>query len=159
MRKTFLVLFLFHSLVLAELINFQEVKYIYALDQELQTKGTIEINEDSIILKYTNSSQVVKYDDSFIHIINNNETQKITHDENIEYALFFSLIKGVFQNNTSLLSNNFTIKKTKDTTTLIPNEYLANAIEKIEYKKPNKILEYLTIFFLNQDTIKIKQLD
>lgn len=159
MRKTFLILFLFHSLVLAELINFQEIKYIYALDQELQTKGTIEINEDSIILKYTNSSQVVKYDDSFIHIINNNETQKITHDENIEYALFFSLIKGVFQNNTTLLSNNFTIKKTKDTTTLIPNEYLANAIEKIEYKKPNKILEYLTIFFLNQDTIKIKQLD
>lgn len=159
MKKKFFAFLLLHSIVLAELINFQETKYIYALDQELQKNGSIEINEKLIVLKYSNSSQVVKYDDTSIHIINQNDVQTIPHEESIEYNLFFSLIKGVFQNDTTLLANSFTITKDKDTTTLIPNEYLANAIEKIEYKKTNNKLDFLTIFFTNQDHIKIKQLD
>lgn len=159
MRNALLVLFLVNPFLLAQTINFKEVKYIYALDQELYKNGSIKIDDNTIILQYSNSSQIIKYDDLFIHIINNDEIQKIPHNENIEYSVFFSLIKGIFQNNLTLLANSFTINKDKDKTILIPNEYLANAIEKIEYKKQNKKLKFLRIFFLNQDSIKITQLD
>ncbi len=40
---------------------------------------------------------------------------------------------------------------------LIPNEYLSNSISKIEFKKLSNKLEFLKIYFKNEDYIQIVQ--
>ena len=40
---------------------------------------------------------------------------------------------------------------------LIPNEYLSNSISKIEFKKVSNKLEFLKIYFKNEDYIQIVQ--
>ena|GEM_PF-1071472 len=159
MSKRYLFIFLFLSTILfSKEIHFKEVKYIYALDNELYKTGTLNIDKDEIVLHYRNSTKNIVYTDTNIQIITKDALEIYTHEESVEYNLFFQLVLGIYTNNSQLLVDNFTIEKNDNTITLLPNEYLSSVIEKIEYEKNNDKLKYLKIYFVNQDRITIEEI-
>jgi len=159
LSKRYLFIFLFLSTILfSKEIHFKEVKYIYALDNELYKTGTLNIDKDEIVLHYRNSTKNIVYTDTNIQIITKDALEIYTHEESVEYNLFFQLVLGIYTNNSQLLVDNFTIEKNDNTITLLPNEYLSSVIEKIEYEKNNDKLKYLKIYFVNQDRITIEEI-
>ncbi len=148
------------TFVYAQKIEFRETKYIYTLDNEFSKKGNIEFKEELISLRYLNSQKTISCDNEFIYIDDNNETKKFPRDEKIEYSVFFSVIKAVYEDDMLAFGDNFNILQKEGETLLTPdNEYLSRIIEKIVFKKNGKKLNYLLIYFTNRDTIKIEQID
>jgi len=157
--KLLLYISLITTILFSQEINFKETKYIYALDNELHKNGTLNINKDTISLRYTNSDKKIIYTNDNIQIKTKNTTEIYTHEESIEYNIFFQLVLGVYTNNSQILMENFTIKSQNEMTTLLPTEYLASVIETIEYKKEDDKLKYLKINFTNQDRITIEEIE
>jgi len=147
------------TIVFSQKILFNETKYIYALDNEFTKNGTLNIDKNKVTLHYNNSEKNMIYTAENIQIITKNNTKTFTHEESVEYNLFFQLVLGIFTNNTTLLLDNFTIETEKNIITLLPNEYLASVIKNIKYEKNNDKLKYLTINFINQDRITIEEIE
>ena len=151
--------FILFYIVYAKEINFKETKYIYALDNEFSKKGIIDFKKELISLKYLNSEKTVSSDKEFIYIKEKGETKKYTKDEEVQYSIFFSVLKAVYENDLNGFSDNFKVKQTGETELIPNNDYLASVIEKIIFKKSPEKLKYMIIYFTNQDTIKIEQID
>lgn len=79
----------------------------------------------------------------------------MNYEENLELTIFSKIIRSIYQNETDELKEYFDIKNENKKIILIPNEYIANAINKIEYKKNDSKLEFLKIHFTNEDWINI----
>lgn len=77
----------------------------------------------------------------------------------MELTIFSKLIKGIYRNQQEELTEYFEITNENEKTILVPNEYLSNAIQKIEYKKIEEKLEFLKIYFSNEDWINIVQIN
>ncbi len=158
MQKKYVFILLFLSNILfSKEVHFNETKYIYALDNKFSKVGTLNIEDAKVTLHYKNSDKKVIYTDENIQIITSNTTEIYTHEESLEYNIFFQLVLGIYTNNTSQLGENFTLKQDKNLVTLIPNEYLSSVIETIEYEKNNNTLKFLKINFTNQDRITIEE--
>jgi hypothetical protein len=159
MFKISLLLFIIINILFSKEVHFNETKYIYALDNTFNKVGSLNIQKNKVTLHYNNSDKNIIYSEENIQIITEDSKEVFTHEESIEYNLFFQLVLGVYTNNTTLLNENFTIKKSNHTTTLIPNEYLSSVIKNIEYEKDNEKLKYLKINFVNQDRITIEEIE
>lgn len=155
-RILFLSLFMVLSLF-ADSVKFKEEKYVNALQTSVNREGILKIEKDFIEINYK------KDDKSFIfyneHIISKKQNKKelIKYEDNIELAVFIKLIKGIYKNQFEDLKEYFKISSENGKIILIPNEYISSVIEKIEYKKNNEKLEFLEIYFVNEDRIKIVQ--
>ena len=158
MIKILFILFVTLTTLFSQEIHFKETKYIYSLDNELRKTGTLTIQDNQVTLHYKNGDKNIIYTSENIQIITKNNTEMYTHEESPEYNLFFQLVLGIYTNNTTLLSENFTIKENNSTIILLPNEYLSSVIESIKYEKDNAKLKYLTINFTNQDRITIEEI-
>jgi len=159
MFKISLILLIAINILFSKEVLFNETKYIYALDNVFSKIGTLNIEESKVTLHYKNSDKNIIYTNENIQIITKQSTETFTHEESVEYNLFFQLVLGVYTNNTTLLNENFTIKNNDNTTTLLPNEYLSSVIENIEYEKNKDKLKYLKINFVNQDRITIEEIE
>lgn len=155
MYKFFIVLILFSFYAFGATIKFKEEKYISALQTSVFRDGLITINNERIEIKY------LKEKKSFIfnaqHIIEKNDTQEkiLNYEDHLELTLFSKIIRAVYQNQPQELDAYFVITNKDKKTVLLPNEYIANVIEKIEYKKEHNQLEFLKIYFINKDWINI----
>lgn len=158
MKLFFFISFL-TTILFSQKIDFKEIKYIYALDTHFDKRGTLDLENSQVTLHYKNSEKSIIYTDDNIQIITNNTIETFTHEESVEYNLFFQLVLGIYTNNTIPLSENFTIKKDDKTVTLLPKEYLSSVIKTIEYEKDNDKLKYLKINFTNQDRITIEEME
>lgn len=157
MYKVLLFLSIFISSIFADKINFSEEKYLGSLETSVYKYGTIEFNNDFVKVSYKNISNEFLFFDDYLIIKNKNDEQKFDYEEKIELSLFSKLINLIYRNQEENVDNFFKIEKSEDVINLIPNEYLANSISKIEYKKDENVLKYLKIYFKNEDYIKIVQ--
>ncbi len=157
MGKLLLIGILFFQLIFAQDITFSEKKYIYALDNQFNKQGKLSIDTQKVVLEYLKSEKKVIYTKDLIQIIDNGTTQNFTHEENIQYDLFFRLVIAIYNNDLQKLEENFQIKKEKEEVTLFPKEQIVSVIEKISFEKTKERLKHLTIYFQNQDRITIEQ--
>ena len=157
MGKLLLISIFFFQLIFAQDITFSEKKYIYALDNQFNKQGKLSIDTQKVVLEYLKSEKKVIYTKDLIQIIDNDTTQNFTHEENIQYDLFFRLVIAIYNNDLQKLEENFQIKKEKEEVTLIPKEQMVSVVEKISFEKTKERLKYLTIYFQNQDRITIEQ--
>jgi len=150
--------FLFLTLYLyAVSIPFNEEKYINALQSSVYNKGFLEITDDFIKISYPKKDKTyLFYADHIVHISNNNE-ETIKYEDNLELTIFSKLIHAIYNNKSEELKEYFEINANATTIVLLPNEYLSNAIKKIEYQKNGTVLKFLKIYFNNEDWIKIEE--
>jgi len=138
-------------------INFKEEKYVSALQTSVYKYGNINIQVNKIIVSYKNpNSSYIFYEDYFI-LKDKNKEQKLNYDEKVELSLFYKLITLIYQDRQDDIQEFFQLKEDDGNIILIPNEYISNTIEKIEYKKEQNRLKFLKIYFKNEDYIKIVQ--
>lgn len=156
LRFLMVLFFISINILFAKPINFSENKYISALEASIEKSGQIIINEDSIELKYSKEKKHYIFKDDLILLKEEDKTTQLSYDENIDLTIFSKLIKSIYKNDSQELIEYFSVQK-DEKTTLIPNEYVANVIEKIEYKKNKEFLVFLTIYFTNEDRIEIVQ--
>jgi len=138
-------------------INFKEEKYVSALQTSVYKYGNINIQANKIIVSYKNpNSSYIFYEDYFI-LKDKNKEQKLNYDEKVELSLFYKLITLIYQDRQDDIQEFFQLKEDDGNIILIPNEYISNTIDKIEYKKEQNRLKFLKIYFKNEDYIKIVQ--
>lgn len=157
MKKIFLLLLSSFILLFADVINFQEERYISSLSKSVFKKGSLEIRSDFIELSYVGEDKIYDFYDDYIILKSSNETQKYSYDEKMELNLFSKLIRLIYGNKKDGIDEFFNSKKDGDLIVLEPKEQLSRHIEKIEYKKLKGVLVFLKISFKNDEWIKIVQ--
>lgn len=157
MFKLLLILQLLIYNLVAQDVDFTESKYIDALDLSVEKKGKIEINKEYIKLAYPKEKKIFTFLKNKIISIQDEKEKILLYEENIQLEIFYILIKAIYFQNSSLLDDYFEIKEEKETTTLIPNDYISSVIDFIEYKKEKDYLNFLKIHFVNGDRIDIAQ--
>lgn len=152
-----LLFFIFTTICFASSINFEEEKYVSALQTSVYKYGNIDIKDDKITVSYKNlNSSYIFYKDYFI-LKDKESEQKQSYEKRIELGLFYKLILHIYKDKKDDIEEFFQVTNDNKTTILTPNEYISNAIEKIEYKKELNKLKFLKIEFKNEDYIKIVQ--
>lgn len=155
MLRLFIIISLLTTFILAKEVKFNETKYINALDIELSKKGTIIFADEFTILSYTNENNLYKFLKDHILKVENKKETILQYDNNLELTIFNTLLNAIYKNNFEQIKQYFTIKKENKIIVLNPNDYISNVIDKIEYKKTLEKLEFLEIYFTNEDRIKI----
>lgn len=150
----FTVLFLF-----ADTIKFKEEKYVNALQSSVFRNGMLKLEKDFIEIIYQEEHKSFIFYNDRIVLKTKEKEENLKHGDNIELSVFLKLIKSIYKNQQEDLKEYFEITNEKEKTVLSPNEYLANVIQKIEYKKANDKLDFLKIYFINEDWIKIVQIN
>lgn len=151
-----LFLFLFISLSLfANRINFKEEKYINALQTSVYKNGTLTIEEKTIILTYPEKEISFYFNKDNIIKKNGTSEEILEYEDNLELTIFSKIIESIYKDESNNLAEYFEIKKEKEKVVLLPNDYISNAISKIEYNKTGSKLEFLKIYFTNEDWINI----
>lgn len=152
----FIILFLIFTLFgFCEPIKFKEEKFISSLQTSVYRDGFININNNNIEIKYTNEKKSFIFNDENIIEKNANEEKILTYADNLELTIFSKIIRSIYQDKTDELKEYFEIKNEDEKIVLIPNEYISNAINKIEYEKNTTELKFLKIYFTNEDWINI----
>ena len=157
MFRLFMILSIFMSLALSNEVKFNETKYINAVDLEVSKKGILVFDKNFTKLSYEKEETSFKFRvDNILQIKGDKETI-LSYDENLELSIFSTLINAIYKNDLEKLEEFFEIKKEKEEIVLIPNDYISNVIDKIEYRKTSKNLDFLNIYFTNEDRINIVQ--
>jgi len=151
-----LFLFLFTSLSLfANQIKFKEEKYVNALQSSFFKNGTLEIKEKSIILSYPTKKLSYIFNEDNIVKKDGDSEELLEYEDHLELTIFSKIIESIYREKTNTLIEYFKIKSENEKTILLPNDYISNAIIKIEYNKINSKLEFLKIYFTNENWINI----
>ena len=155
-----LFLFLLSTLfLLANPIKFKEEKYINALQSSIYKNGFLKIEENFIEINYKEDNKAFIFYNDHIILKTKEKEDTLKYEENIELSVFLKLIKCIYKNQPEDLKEYFDITNEDKKTILMPNEYLSNVIQKIEFKKNNEKLEFLKIYFVNEDWINIVQIN
>ncbi|RXJ78275.1 hypothetical protein [Arcobacter sp. F2176] len=153
-----LFLFLFSTLFLfSNEIKFKEEKYVSALNTSVYRKGILNINKDFIKVTYPQQNKSFTFKKDNILEKDGQKEKIITYEDNLDLTIFSKIIESIYTNKVENIREYFQIKKSDEVTTLIPSEYVANVISKIEYQKIDSKLKFLKIYFTNDDWINIVQ--
>jgi len=155
MYKIILLLFISTILLFSRPIKFKEEKYISALNTSVYKYGILNIDSDILEVTYNNESKSLVFTKDNIIEKSAKERKILKYEDNLELTLFSKIINSIYKNKHEDLVEYFHIKKDNSFTTLIPNEYISNVINKIEYKKIDMKLVFLKIYFTNNDWINI----
>ena len=158
----FKVLFLLLSSTLflfANPIKFKEEKYVNALQTSVNKNGILKLENDFIEINYFEENKSFIFYNDYIILKTKEKEDTLKYEENIELSVFLKLIKSIYKNQPEDLKEYFDITNEDKKTILIPNEYLSNVIQRIEYKKIDNRLEFLKIYFVNEDWINIVQIN
>lgn len=155
MYKILFLIFITTMFLFSNPIKFKEEKYISALNTKVYRYGILKFDEDSLEIKYKKDSKSFIFTKENIIEKNGNKKEILNYEENLELTLFSKIINSIYKDKLENLKEYFQIQKDDSLITLFPNEYIANVIEKIVYKKVNLKLVYLKIYFTNGDWINI----
>ena len=157
MLRLFIILLTLNTLFFANEVKFNETKYIDAVDLEVMKKGTLVFDKEFTKLSYSNDSTSFKFQKENILRITEGKETILSYEENLELTIFSTLINAIYKDDLEKLTEYFTIKKENQIIILKPNDYISNVIDKIEYQKTLKNLDFLKIYFTSEDRIEIVQ--
>jgi hypothetical protein len=139
--------------------DFTEKRYIYALDKTTLFKGSITLNDESTIVRYTSPEKKVLTQVGNTLTIEEGDpkkTQVIDLSKRIDMNLYFSFMRSIHKKDFSSLQTYFEMTKEKNTYHLLPKTQVKRAIEKMEITLHNDEMERMVINFTNGDVIEIE---
>lgn len=155
MRFIILTLFILFTLN-AKTINFQEEKYIEAIGQTIYKKGKLDFQEDSTMLSYKDSSKILIEKNGELFVKDENNLKRIDSSKQLALKIVFLLIKAIQKDDFEILKEFFTVDSKESVWSLFPKESLKEYIQKVEFKKSNK-LDFITVFMNNGDKTIIRE--
>lgn len=157
MIKYLISLILFFTYIQAQTINFNESKYISALELTTQKVGTIDFSQDYLQVTYKQEAKTLTFFEDIIIQDTKNSKEELSYEDNLGLEIFYKLIKAIYSNKFDDIKEYFEISYEKNLTILTPDDYIGSVIEKIEFRKNKEFLEHLEISFTNEDRINIVQ--
>jgi len=158
MIKKLLLFILLSCYIYADIVDFKEERYIYAVDNSFIRKGTILFEKDKIEVFYKNDSKILIYSNDNLTVKDEDSTYDIDLEKNIHMKIFFNLLEAIYNDEKIKLEEYFNIKIDNNTVFLDPKDLIANYISSISYKKTEK-LDFLKIELSNEDRIEIEQIN
>jgi hypothetical protein len=158
--KIFVIFVLLSGLIFAQ-GEFTEKRYIYALDKTTLFKGSITLNDDSTIVRYTSPEKKVLTqmgNTLTIEEVESKKTQVIDLSKRIDMNLYFSFMRSIHKKDFSSLQNYFEMTKEKNVYHLLPKSQVKRAIEKMEITLRGDEMQRMVINFTNGDVIEIEAL-
>lgn len=158
--KLLSLLLLWASLLYAK-GEFIEKRYIYALDKTTLFKGTITLNNESTVVRYTSPEKKVLTQEGntlTIEEVDSKKIQVIDLSKRIDMNLYFSFMRSIHKKDFTALQNYFEMTKEKNTYYLLPKDQVKRAIEKMEIVLRGDEMHRMIINFKNGDVIEIETL-
>jgi len=152
-------LLLLSTLLYAQPIHFKEIKLIEALELETYREGSINYDEEKIIIRYKNGKIITKIGNTLtVHSQSNELLDTIDLNKHAKIAIYFRLTKALFFKDFKTLEKDFKITKTNKTNYIfMPHTDTKNIVNKIELSlNDNGFIKLFTIYFKNKDTIRIE---
>ena len=152
--KFFLVFFLHVALLFASSYNFDEIKYIKAVDSEFINSGKIFIDGTKVVISYKDR-EIIKQGDE-IKIVTSNK--KVTHlKDKVKYftGLMIDTMVTLGEYNRLMREDSFKKEIEKNLIYINFRGDLKNLVTKAIVKvKDNKVVEF-EMFMPNEDRLKI----
>lgn len=159
MKLVSLLLFL-ASLLYAQ-GEFIEKRYIYALDKTTLFKGSISLNDESTIVRYTSPEKKILTqvgNTLTVEEVESKKIQTIDLSKRLDMNLYFSFMRAIHKKDFSALKNYFEMTKEKNTYHLLPKGQVKRGIEKMEIVLRGDEMQRMEINFVNGDVIEIEAL-
>ena len=150
---------LISTLTYSQTIHFKEIKLIEALELETYREGSINYDEEKIIIRYENGKIITKIDNTLtVHSHNNELLDTIDLNTQPKIAIYFRLTKALFFKDFKRLEKDFKITKMDKTNYIfVPHKDTKNIVDKIELSlSDDELIKFFTIYFKNRDTIRIE---
>lgn len=155
----YLFTLLISALLYAQPIHFKEIKLIEALELETFREGSINYDEEKIIIRYKKGKIITKIDNILtVHSQTNELLDTIDLNKHANIAIYFRLIKSLFFKDFKTLEKDFKITKVdKRNSIFIPHTDTKNIVDKIELSlNDDGRIKLFSIYFKNKDTIRIE---
>jgi hypothetical protein len=142
--------------------EFTETRYIYALNKTTIINGSMSVNGDKTVVKYTSPIKKILTQQGnrlTIEDLNAKTAQTVDLTKRMDMNLYFSFMRAVNNKDIESLNTHFNIAKNNKSYILLPKGNVKKAINKIEILTNKKSdMELMTIYFKNRDTIEIETL-
>ncbi|SFV68514.1 hypothetical protein MNB_SM-4-1415 [hydrothermal vent metagenome] len=155
MKKIFLLILLFTSLLMAKTYHFSEVRYSDALNKSIKLQGLISFESESLEILYEKSDKRLVYEDEELSMYEGEEEIDLNESEAMKIAQYFEIIILLYEGDEEKLKENFTSHKEQNKTLLKPKNEMKEYIKEIILVHESKALKSLKLCLSNDDTIKI----
>ena len=151
-----LTLLLFGSLFSAE-ITFKETRYMVALDFEREKYGSLSVNEENLIIKYTKPSvETISYLSDRITILKDDDISEYTFEEYPKSQYMGLILKAIIKDEYRSLDELFEIKKENNIVNLVGKPIVYSVIESIHIEKNDNLMKKIIINMTNKDIVTIE---
>ncbi|HIM76011.1 MAG TPA: hypothetical protein EYM48_07575 [Campylobacterales bacterium] len=155
MKKFFLLILLFTSLLMAKSYHFSEVRYSDAVGKSIKLQGIISFGDESLEILYQKSDKQLVYEDEELSMYEGEEEIDLDENEAMKIAQYFEIIILLYEGDAEKLEENFTSYKKQNKTLLKPKNEMKEYIKEIILVHENKTLKSLQLSLSNDDTIQI----
>jgi len=159
MQKTVLLLLITFGTLFAKSYNFQETRYISALDKNIVLNGIIDFKKDSIKIEYKKQNKIVEYSNADIKLYQNGKEVELAKEQKSFMVQYFEILNLLHNNSEEILSDDFEIIQMGDEEALIPTGFLKNFIDEIDLKKRDGEFKNIRLILKNSDTVTINIYD
>ncbi len=153
----YILILLISITAFASSYNFDEHRYVNAIDKKFIKTGIISIEDDKTIVTYEKPifKRIVADSKSITIEDADGDIEKLSGDMLLYTKMYLDLIKKIDDVQELKSNDDFDIKKELDIYVLHIKNQLSDYVTKVEVKtSQNKISEF-KIYMLNDDTIKI----
>ena len=105
MQKTVLLLLITFGTLFAKSYNFQETRYISALDKNIVLNGIIDFKKDSIKIEYKKQNKIVEYSNADIKLYQNGKEVELAKEQKSFMVQYFEILNLLHNNSEEILSD------------------------------------------------------
>ncbi len=159
MKKLTLIILASFTFLHSQAIEFEETKFLSALDTETFKRGKILYDENKMVIHYNKGRIITKVDNNLT--IQNSSGKVIATINLIEkphLSLYFRLTKALFLMDFKSLEKDFDIDKNGSKYIFKPKGNITKAVKLIELYLDKESVQTIIISFVNNDKITIKTL-
>ncbi len=153
--KLLLAFWLFGCLLFAQGYNFTELRYSDAINRYVQLEGKITFYKDGLDIEYPKTAKELNYKDGVLLYLENNKEVALNELQTSKVTQYFDILTLIHNGNESELKEMFSIKHNSDEDILKPLGIIKHYIKYIILRKAKNSLQYIKLFFQNNDTISI----
>ncbi len=159
MKKIALIILASFTFLHSQAIEFEETKFLSALDTETFKRGNIQYDENKMVIHYNKGRVITKIDNN-LTIQNSSGKIVATIDlrKKPHLSLYFRLTKALFLKDFKSLEKDFDIDKNGSKYTFKPKGNINKAVKLIELYLDKESVQTIIISFINNDKITIKSL-
>jgi len=148
---------LLHVSLFASSYNFDEIKFVKAIEATFQQSGNIEISDDTTIITYTKPSfkQIKKTDNNTTIKGSSGDVYALKGKALFYTNLFIGIMTRLGDINEMKTNRDFDVEKVDKTYYLSFKGDISNQIEKAEVKTDGSKVLSFKMFMPNEDTLEI----